>query len=335
MGADAPSSLTFRRATRSTLYLIPRTRARRWLATLVLVIGLGAIICYLTSRADELDALLDADPLTLIVLVGGGLVFLSCQSWLLVIVVRPYGVRLGPYEAMLVLAATFLANNLLPFLGVGLRALYLKKKKGLSYNAFAAGSTATVVVEVLIYSLTALISLLIIFEDSGVFDTAVLIVVGGVFVIAVLAFTVPSGVIRLSGAKSGKPLEMLQDWRRFFSYNSRAVPWILLATIIQMSGLAVMFWAAFATAGSSLPAVGSAAAAGLTDFALLIRVTPAAIGSFDAVVAYVGTMFDGSVAKSLAAALLVRGGMAVWFVPLGIIAYARVVGPIASRPASQ
>jgi uncharacterized membrane protein YbhN (UPF0104 family) len=92
-------------------------------------------------------------------------------------------------------------------------------------------------------------------------------------------------------------------------------------TFVQFASLTACFWTTFRAIAAPIPASGAVITAALTDFSLLLRFTPAAVGTFEGAVYYAVHPLGVTLAHAILAALLVRLALAAIFLPFGSIAF--------------
>ena len=116
-----------------------REAKRQWLQALLSLVGIGALVLYITHYSSELHRLREFSAgriglLCLVVLVGHVSYILRFR-----LSAALFGVTLTPSEAFSVVEFGSLIN-IVPFSAMGFRALYLKKVHSLPYAGFGMGA---------------------------------------------------------------------------------------------------------------------------------------------------------------------------------------------------
>lgn len=295
--------------------VIPRQPLRKLLSLSVLGVLAAATIGYIWLHYQDFAFVTDLNPLFLAALIVVTLGYLLTQCVLLRDSVRPFGVILSPMEWVGLMMVTFFSNYFIPFAGLGARALYLSRRHGLSLTHFSVAMGGVLLVELLVYSVAGMAMLAADAGtrwDSGITVLGLAMIAGGL----VLATLVPPTLVPFGG-RAGETLRLfLTGWRQMLAHR-RTMASLLLWTIVQYACFALMFHLALKAVDADVSLRGAAAIAALTDFAFLIRLAPAAAGSFEVAILFGGQMFGVATAQALVVAALVRAAMIVWFIILG------------------
>lgn len=180
--------------------------------TLLILIGAGY---YLYENYSDFKILLNLKFWQILVLAGFNIVLLSINglfSWYLY---RQFGVKLGIIESIAMATATSFANTFLPFrAGIGVTALYLKKKHGLNYASFASTIAGSYVINFFVIGIMGLISMVIIYQKTSSFSVLVALAFLGLSfgsIFAVSATKIMLKLIPFQGFKN-KVLSVVEGW---------------------------------------------------------------------------------------------------------------------------
>ncbi|GLQ21961.1 lysylphosphatidylglycerol synthase domain-containing protein [Algimonas porphyrae] len=250
------------------------------------------------------------------VMVVGMFAFILFQAFVLIHSLTPFGKRVGFWEAFGIIVVTFFTNYLIPFLGFGIRGVYLKKKHDLSYADFSQSLIAILIVEWAIFASLALIAMAVLFASGHVVSPFILILMAGIvtgfFVLMAARPSWVPGFLPLSGfAKT-----VVGDWRQYSSHRG-ALLRVAFYTLLEAIGFILAFVIAYKTLFPAVPAAASVVAGALSDLALIIRILPASAGSLEGALHLSMLEYNLSFEDNLSVALVTRAALAVIFVPLG------------------
>lgn len=290
-------------------------RYRKPLSMLVLVLMLGLAVSYVAQQHNDFAFVTDLDSGQLLLLAGITLGYLLTQCILFKVSVRPFGVYLQPMEWVGLMMVTFFSNYFIPLAGLGGRALYLSRRHSMSLTHFSVAMGGVLVVELLVYSLAGTGGLLATGNDGWDVMLTVMVLAG--IAAAMLSTTViPPSLVPFSGRIGDRLRLVIIGWHQMFAHR-RAMAAILIWTIVQYGCFVAMFYVAFTAIGAPATWLAAIVVAALTNFAFLIRLAPAAAGSFEVAILFGAQLFDISVAQALVVAVLVRAAMIGWFILLG------------------
>ncbi len=285
----------------------------KYLGAAFAILLLGAVIWVLWKSPQDFEALLHLTPAQIFQILFLSGIFLFSQGMILKSVLSAFGVELKIHESFSLMIVTFFANYFLPFVGIGLRGGYLVKKHRLSLSDFALASISIVVVEVIIFGGGGLLTQALIKLQGGSFDS----ILAGIFAAAVMAGLV-AAFFPLHFLKI-KKLEKFFRGARALRTHPRALGRAVLWTGLTYFSFAASFQ--IILHGLKLPDGWglSFLIASLTDFSFFVRLAPAAAGSLEAAVYYVGQGVGLSLPQCLAVALSSRISLMIWFLTLGPI----------------
>ncbi|NQV95272.1 MAG: flippase-like domain-containing protein [Sphingomonadales bacterium] len=295
---------------------------KKLLSLTILVVLLGWAVWYVAGHADEFGAVAQVTVPVLLGLIAVMLVYLCSQAVILYLVVRRYGTKIGLSESFGLLMVTLFTNYVFPFAGIGVRAAYLKKVHFLPLGAFAAGLAATILIELMVYAIGGLVGLWLL-RTTVYFDLPLILLLLGIIGATVACFLSPRLAWHPRGEISAKIMRALAGWQEFAG-DRRAVLQVAALTVIQFAAFAGCFWLAISVV-APVTTAGVLLSASLTDFAFFIRIAPAAVGSFEAAIAYAGQLQGFSFADALIIAALLRGTMMAWFMLLGPFFFFRLL----------
>lgn len=273
---------------------------------------------FLWHKRAELEPYLTLDAAHLIGLFVAALLYTAFQGVLLKTVLEPLGISLRAKEWFGCIVVTLMWNYVVPFAGIGYRALYLKRVHGLDYQDFLASTSAIYVLEILVFGLGGLTGLAFVYGERGEAAPELLLVFGAATGFSLLLLLFSPRPPDLPGRFYAKLVLMLEAWyraKRSPKHIAKCVGW----TVMIFLAYSAMYYLAFMALNSPVPFGETFVASALSDFSLFVRLTPAAIGPFEASVAYSVRLYEMDIAQGLLAAGLIRiGTIAVFliFAPL-------------------
>jgi len=246
----------------------------------------------------------------------GMFVFILFQAFVLQVSVLPFGKKIPFLEAFGIIVVTFFTNYLIPFMGFGVRGVYLKKKHDLSYKNFTQSLIAILLVEWCVFAAMGLIATLFLVsagQDISLIITLMLIaIVCGFFVSVCIKSKYIPKILPLS--KLAK--QLIDDWQGYISSGFGVVRKLFIFTTFEALGFAFAFVVLYAQLFPSVPYGASVVAAALSDLALIIRILPASAGSLEGALQLAMLPYGLTFSDNLSVAFVSRAALAAVFVPL-------------------
>lgn len=238
-------------------------------------------------------------------LVLAALAYAVFQGLLLRDILVPDGIALRYPEHFGCSVVTTLWNYIFPFSGFAFRGIYLRKVHDMDYTRFIGSTSALFIAEILVFSGLGLLCIGLIGFSMLETGYVTLAVLGVAFlaslVVCLFRIRVP-GFLGTPGRKVDGVLQGIHGLLAKPAVFLVAAGW---TSAIFVSYAAMYFFAA-RMIGLDLPSLASGVFSAITDLALLFRIAPAAAGTFDASVMYVGTEFGLNLTQGLLLAFMVR-----------------------------
>ncbi len=242
--------------------------------------------------------------------------FILFQGFVLLHSVRPYGVKLGFFEHFGIIVVTFFSNYLIPFLGFGIRGVYLKHRHGLAYQDFSQSLLAVIIIEWTIFAIMALAASVWLALHSLAISILIVLLMAGIIAGFGFAFTMQSGWVPGFLPLSGVVKKVLADWQAYTA-NRAALAYVALFTFLEAMCFALAFVVAYKALFPLVPPAASIVAAALSDLSLIVRVLPASAGSLEGALHLSMLPYGLEFGDNLSIALITRAALAIIFVPLG------------------
>lgn len=298
---------------------------KTWISIAVLAILLAAFGWAVWSNLDAFSRILDFGWTGFTILTVSVFLFIFWQGLILKESVRHFDIHLKFEEWFGLIMVTFFTNYFVPFLGFGARGAYLKKVHGLSYVNYGKSLIAVLIVEWSVYALMALVALSILYLQGARWSLLLWLfmagVVSGFFVSVIVKPSWVPSFVPLSGKLKG----ILADWRSYVD-DRRTLSRLFFYTFLQFTGFAGAFLIAYQVLTPQVPWLASFVAAAMSDFAFLIRIAPAAAGSFEAGVYLASQTYGVDWTMSLVIATVIRLAIILVFITFGPYYFWKLIG---------
>ncbi|MDQ7783240.1 MAG: lysylphosphatidylglycerol synthase transmembrane domain-containing protein [Desulfomonilaceae bacterium] len=231
---------------------------------------------------------------------------------------RKFGLRLGFIELAALSGGSILGNLLIPMRGgtAGL-AVYLKKVRGLDFEAFGAIYGGTALLVALINAALSLVGLALLALLHGYGHPVLTIVVVGIFALCIVLCIFPPPLNWRTRGLIGLAVRAAHSWHLLT--RDRPLLFLAMASFLVISlALILSFYFIYRALGMPLPFSAVIITSSLGNLANLIPLTPGSLGIFDVVVIQVPQLFGLDPARSIAATLVFRALSFLWAFVLGI-----------------
>jgi uncharacterized membrane protein YbhN (UPF0104 family) len=290
---------------------------RKLISLLVLACVLVGIIYAIQSDRERFQLVLQIRWFDIALLALCSLGFIATQGAVLQAASRPFGVRLNHLEAFVLLVSSSFVNQAVPFSGVGLRGAYLFRRHNLHVADCSALMTGILIIEFAVYGAAALVASAWLSLGEIHPDPLVILVCAAAVIAAVGAAILPLQWLPSRPALVAALVAQIAALRKVLR-DPAVLGLIIFWTMFGFICLALAFAVAYEAIGAAVPFSGAMIAAALSDFSFVVRIAPGAAGSLDAAIYYVSSLFSLTLSDSLIIALLVRLGLAMVFLPLGL-----------------
>ena len=234
------------------------------------------------------------------------------------IVLTGFGLNLSFVEWFGLSVVTTLGNYLLPPRGgAGLRAAYLKKKRGLPLSHFLSTFVIFYALNLAVCGLAGLIALAML-PDRGPAGTVLFW-----FFALVLAGSVPAAVLPVRASwfdrRGLRPFMRLVEGWQIIRERPGLVGRVLVMVVVNLLIFWLMITLSYSAAGADLSLPAAAAVTALLSLTSLIALTPGGFGVQEAVLVFSTGALGVQPAQSLAAAVVIRVVILFWTFVLGPI----------------
>lgn len=291
---------------------------RHLLSVLILLVTVGGIVWYLSSKSNLLHSLTKVSFFHLGSLVVLRMLFLTMNGLFLEAFASKFQVHLKAIEWFGLSVVTTMGNYLTPLSG-GLiaRAAYLKSRHRFPYAQFVTIVTSNYLLTFWITGVVGMASLTT-FIGMEQFSWLVLLLFMSVAGAISTSFILPS--VRLPW-----------DNRLARTINASLEGWMLVKqdidlilklgtyTILNILFSSLSFWVAFRALGSQVSFVTALLVGLLASFSILVNLTPGNLGIHEAVISLSAGLLGAGTSQGLLAALLIRSATILTVFTLGPI----------------
>lgn len=164
------------------------SQTRKTVSIFVSICFFVAIIFYFYKNLDDLKKLNEIKLIYIVPLIIINITYIYLNGLFSKIICEPFNIELK--EHFLLAIASSFVNLIAPFrAGVGLRAVYMKRKYGLGYLLFSASVFGNYIIIILISSIIALFLMGIIYVRYKIFNFAVTSIFSCLFVVSIMAIS--------------------------------------------------------------------------------------------------------------------------------------------------
>ncbi|MBI4844706.1 MAG: flippase-like domain-containing protein [Nitrospirae bacterium] len=283
-----------------------KENAARAAGVLLLLFFLWWFAGYFLKHREDFRILfeLDSGHILLLALLNSAFLFINGIS--LKVLVRASGVAIGSFESFGISVLSSLGNYITPYSGgAGFRAIYLKKRHGLSYADFAAGFAGSYIINYLIVSAAGIFCLVRIYYNYGIFSPLLAFFFAGLFLFLASVMIFTPSFKNTAWFLSGPFGRALCGWDAV--RKNRPVLFKLAAiSLINMAVSTAILLTAFNAAGVKAEPAKALLMNLLYSLSLLISITPGSVGIAEAVLIFSGRAVGISTAESLIASIMIR-----------------------------
>lgn len=269
---------------------------------------------YLSQNIQDFEILLKLKYWQVIVMVGlnmAGLVINGLYSWYLY---KQFGLKLGKAECIALATATSFGNTFLPFrAGIGLTAVYLKKKHKFSYSTFASTIAGSYVISFFVIGILGLLSMLIIYIVTSTFNLFVALAFLGLSVGSVLAVSSTKLVVKLIPLEGlrNKVLSVVEGWS-IISKSPKRVMMMSLITMLNSVVISFLLYSQFnflgilKSDGKWVQIWESIFLSSFSVLSIFLNITPSALGIKEVLFAFASQVINIRAQDAIVASVLDR-----------------------------
>lgn len=285
------------------------TNYRRYLSLVFLIIFLAWIVAYAVNHWPDFKTLKDlsASEMAGILLVAFAAVWV--RGLFTFLLVSPFGAKIGVAEAFFISLVSTVGNYALPMRGgIGLRAVYLKRRHLIGYKEFARISLARFGTIFFVDSILGLATVYLMWRYEGDLDKPILIVLAAAFFVS--SFIQLSSCFRLEGA-AGFPARQLKRASQLLQQKGlkiKLIPLALLNSIIRVIWITLCFRAL----SVDLSLLQGLLISSLIPLSMMVTLTPGNLGITEGLLIYVTGIYGISPSIAIMGSMLMRSSVILW-----------------------
>jgi|GEM_PF-1845002 len=283
----------------------------------VLLLLAAALAWYIADNWDSFQKIELSDPVWLLPTVVLFVINIYAIGVIMEAAIEPHGVMLSRHEILGLSSLTRFANNVTPsYLGTAIRALYLKKKYGVSYAKFTSSFAVSNILQLMISGVVALLILIYHSGFSAESDMALLMLGFIVFFVALifvpvrwLAAFFERRSKKYASKRKGKIFERLSVVVTEYD-KVRSQPKIffkiLIWTIVSIVATMGTIYYTYLALGLDVPILSAIFIAVLASWAIVFAITPGNVGVSEGLVVAGAQLMGVSIPVTIAMAILRR-----------------------------
>lgn len=270
------------------------------LATLILA------VYYISKNIEDFKQISLINPLWLIPLIILFLInyyFIGIQTK---VILEPLGVKLGKKESFMLSIVTGFYNLITPARGgMGVRAIYLKKKHNFSYTSFFSSLAGMYVVTFFVGSLFGLISLLLIRKFYGMFSWIIFFVFLGFLIPLFFLFAFSPNFKETKYRILNNFIKVANGWN-LIKENKKVLLTCILVTLYSLLSASISSMLSYYVFGIKISFVQALFLASVANLSLLIQITPAGLGINEIISVFSATIIGITPLQSIPVVILNR-----------------------------
>lgn len=273
----------------------------------MIFIFISLIFIFYKNNKNDFDYIYNLNLLFILKVTILSIFYLVTEALIFKNITKFFLVRLNFFKSFLVISTTYLCNTFVQFSGLGYRAYYLKKFKGVGVTNFIIKSIFIIFVELLVFSFISFI-LLIFFDQinndvdifSFIYLTLILIFFSSLFFLKFSFFFVSifKKIKILMNFKYIKKFIHLVENFDFQKFNKFIYKYVILF-LLQYLILFLIFYSSYSIFQKDNSILFSLIATMSTDFSFLFTLTPYAIGISETFIFFSSNNFDIKISEIL------------------------------------
>lgn len=273
---------------------------------------------YFYKHQNDLRTFFQFRPLYIFYMTAAGIAQFFISGFFNRAILKPCSITIKTGELFAIAVMASIGNYVLPFRGgLGLRAIYLKRKHNFPYSYFMSGMTGIYLVFFLTNSLLGLVSLMLLYFYRGVMSPPLYFI----FVLALILVFLPflASFKGLAFSRKIETLEKVPLLQKLPEFLDRAITgWLQVArdpvlifqlvvlTAINSVTNIVLLHYGFLSSSVSPDILELLMISSLLSVSGLVNITPAGLGIQEAAIVFSSNVLGISMAQSLMASLFVR-----------------------------
>lgn len=278
---------------------------------------------YVFNSWDDFQELKISQPILLFPTIVVAIANIYSLGMLLELTLRPHGVVLSKWQVLGLASLTRFGNYISPgYLGLAIRAVYLKKKYNVDYTKFSSSFIVSNLLQLLISGF--IIIGIYIFRQTDSQDLQSIVYIIGLFIVFLIVLFLPLSWMRgiLNIFKANKLINRVDNLLTQY-HKVRTHPGLfssmLIWMLITLTTSSTMLYFLYPVIGFHIGILPAIFIATIGGWAIIFSITPASIGVREGLMALGAQIMGVSIPATLAAAILLR--LVVFFIVSVLSAY--------------
>jgi uncharacterized protein (TIRG00374 family) len=280
---------------------------RKGLSVVVLVITISVLGIYVWTHKSTFASIIVVQRDLLVFLLLMRLILILVQGLQTKAFLNLFDVQVRFKEWFGLSVITNMTNILSPLQGgMFVRGIYLKKRHGFSYSAFASVQLANYLLSFLLTSALGIVVACLIYERYGILVPA-LLALFSILLIFTATFLLISPKMSPSQGRIRESLRHALEGWNFIRSNRRLICEISLLNCVSALTLGVRLFVSYRALSLTPEFLPVFMISIVSNYTILLSITPGNLGIIETAVALVSEMMGIGFDKGLAAAVLLRG----------------------------
>lgn len=305
---------------------------KRYISYLVLLSLVSLAGYYFYNHQNDLRAFFQFRPLYIFYMIVAGIAQFFISGFFNRAILKPCSITINTGELFAIAVMASIGNYILPFRGgLGLRAMYLKRKHNFPYSYFMSGMTGIYLVFFLTNSLIGLLSLVLLYFYRGVVSPPLYLIFCFVLLLVFLPFLASfkefAFTRKIETLKSCPLLSSLKNQAGWLAALIHKLPefldrartgWLQVArdhvlifqlvilTAINSVANIILLYCGFLSSSVRPDILELLMISSLLSVSGLVNITPAGLGVQEAAIVFSSNVLGISMAQALMASLFVR-----------------------------
>lgn len=295
-----------------------------------LVITLSVVLIFLVYfllNTENFKPLLSANYYLLAIAAAGYVGGVFANGIFIKFILGPFNKFIAASEAFYLSVISSIGNFFAPAgTGFVVRAVYLKKKHGLSYSEFISTLSGNYVLVFLVSSFVGLASLLALRQHYGVQWLVLFVFFCALFIVSLLISLFRPKLPEFGGRKDSRSKNLIEKVRRvingwgMIASDRQLMVKLLGLSLVNLSLTVVIYWSIVQSIGLSISLPALLLFSVLGSLSIFVNITPANLGIKEAIYIFSASILGFSVGEMILIALVDRGVQFIVLLALWLLA---------------
>jgi len=235
------------------------------------------------------------------------------NAFFLIVILKSFNLSIKTKDGIYISVLTTIGNYFTPFKGgMGIRAVYLKKKYKLSYTKFLSSLAGNYILIFFINSIVALCGTAILLSQGKHIATSLILIFLGLFLslLIIIVFPVPTGLLKkiqvpLVDKFISRVILVIDGWN-IISRDWKTLSRLMFLTFITIPLTLLLYIIEFKSLGIEISFLNVLLFSSISSIAFLISITPGSLGIKEAILILFQTTLLLDTSEILAVSIIDR-----------------------------